>query len=108
MVSRFRIYQTQINIEPKNIEQVFIATCVLHNFLMEHATSSYAPQKCFYRENIDNGTVISTGYNTASSSMENLDCRIQRNINQDAKRVRQELVNYFVSDGKLPWQDNYV
>lgn len=107
LASKFGIYYTQINIEPKNIEKVVMVTCILHNFLMEHGTSC-APSDCFYRENTDNGIIISTGYNTASSNMDNLDRRTKGNINQGAKRVRQEFVNCFVTDERLSWQDNYV
>ncbi|KAH7967012.1 hypothetical protein HPB49_021328 [Dermacentor silvarum] len=32
-VSRWRIYERQINMEPKNADIIVKATCVLHNFL---------------------------------------------------------------------------
>ncbi|CAK1600782.1 unnamed protein product [Parnassius mnemosyne] len=45
LASRFRIYHTQINLEPNNIEKVVMATCDLHNILMEHTPNSYAPPR---------------------------------------------------------------
>ncbi|XP_066139302.1 uncharacterized protein [Euwallacea fornicatus] len=108
MASRFRIYHTRINLDVQNIEKVVMTTCVLHNFLMTHASNFYAPENCFYKENTDNGTVISTGCNTASSNMEHLHRRSQGNITYDGKRVREEFQNYFVNEGKVPWQDNYI
>lgn len=108
LASRFRIYHTQINLEPNNIEKVVMASCVLHNFLMEHTPNSYAPPRCFYRENVDNGTVINTGYDTTRSNVENLQVQNRGNVLNDAKKVRLEYQTYFVNDGKVPWQDSYI
>nr|CAI5839350.1 unnamed protein product [Callosobruchus analis] len=89
LASRFRIYHTAINVQPENIEKIVMATCVLHNFLIEHTPSSYAPRDCY-------------------SNMENLRRRHQGNIMSDAKNVRIEFSNYFVNEGKVPWQDYFI
>ncbi|XP_050676762.1 uncharacterized protein LOC126973479 [Leptidea sinapis] len=65
MASRFRIFYTHINLEPENTDKVVKASCVLHNFLIEHSKKSYAPQKSFYRENSENekkNTQMGGGY----------------------------------------------
>lgn len=36
LVSRWRIYERQINMEPRNADIIVKATCVLHNFQMLH------------------------------------------------------------------------
>ncbi|XP_047998551.1 protein ANTAGONIST OF LIKE HETEROCHROMATIN PROTEIN 1-like [Leguminivora glycinivorella] len=108
LASRFRIYHSAINVQPDNIEKIVMATCVLHNFLLEHIPSNYSPRKCFYQENTDNGTIISNGYNTTSSHMENFQRRNQGNVLSDAKRVRLEFETYFTMEGRVPWQDNFV
>lgn len=107
LASRFRIYHTVINLEPKNIEKIVMATCVLHNYLMKHVGSSYAPRECFYEENAANGTIITEGYNTTRSTMVNLQRR-QGNILNYAKQVREKFTNYFVNEGSVSWQDNFV
>ncbi|RVE44383.1 hypothetical protein evm_010953 [Chilo suppressalis] len=107
LASRFRIYHTAINLEPKNIEKIVMATCVLHNYLIKHVGGSYAPRECFYEENTANGTIITEGYNTTDSNMENLH-RTQGNILNYAKQVRAKFTNYFVNEGKVSWQDNFV
>nr|CAI5839359.1 unnamed protein product [Callosobruchus analis] len=108
LASRFRIYHTAINVQPENIEKIVMATCVLHNFLIEHTPSSYAPRDCFNQENTENGTIITSGYDTTDSNMENLRRRHQGNIMSDAKNVRIEFSNYFVNEGKVPWQDYFI
>ncbi|KAM3966299.1 LOW QUALITY PROTEIN: uncharacterized protein ACR2FA_012601 [Aphomia sociella] len=107
LASWFRIYHTEINLEPKNVEKIVMATCVLHNFLMKHVGSSYAPRECFYEENTANGTIITEGYNTTHSTMLNLQ-RSQGNILNHAKQVRAKFTNYFVNEGRVSWQDNFV
>nr|CAI5834833.1 unnamed protein product [Callosobruchus analis] len=41
LASRFRIYKTQINREPKRTDAVVMASCALHNFLMSLSSNSY-------------------------------------------------------------------
>ncbi|CAH2010535.1 unnamed protein product [Acanthoscelides obtectus] len=108
MASRFRIYYTHINLEPKNIDKVVKASCALHNFLIEHSKKSYASLKCFYRENSENRTIISEGYDTKNSTMENLERRNPGNTLNTAKTVREDFMNHFNAKGRVPWQDDHV
>nr|CAI5835826.1 unnamed protein product [Callosobruchus analis] len=71
LASRFRIYKTQINIEPKSIEAVVMASCALHNFLMSLSSNSYTSVECFDHENIEDGTIM-PGLSAHDSSMEPL------------------------------------
>ncbi|KAL3212593.1 hypothetical protein MRX96_008003 [Rhipicephalus microplus] len=43
LVSRWRIYERQTNLELENVEAVERATCVRHNFLSSNAASTYCP-----------------------------------------------------------------
>ncbi|PNF15727.1 hypothetical protein B7P43_G12463 [Cryptotermes secundus] len=74
LATRFRIFHTQLNLEPENIESVVMETCVLHNFLMKSVQSYYSPPECFDRENTDDGTTA-TGFHTGNYRMDNLDRR---------------------------------
>ncbi|CAH2012676.1 unnamed protein product [Acanthoscelides obtectus] len=106
LAARFRIFHTQINVEPENIIKIVMAAVVLHNFLIENSPKSYAPKQCVQEENAD-GTVINYGYNTQNSSMENLEQRNPGNINDTAKNVRENFMYYFNHEGSVPWQNNY-
>lgn len=106
--ARFRIYQHRDKRRAREHRNIVMATCVLHNFLIEHISSSYVPQKCFCQENAENGTITTTGYDTTNTKMELLQRRIQGNIISDAKNVRLQFANYFVNEGKVPWQDYFI
>ena len=107
MASRFRIFHTQINIGPDNIDSVVMASCVLHNFLIKSVPNSYSPPESFDRENTEDGTIAS-GFHTSNSTMENLNPRNPGNTPNDAKKVRQDFINYFVNEGQVPWQNSFI
>lgn len=101
LASRFRIFHTEINIEPKRIESVVMACCALHNYLIKSVPNSYSPQECFDRENLEDGT-IAQGYTSMDSNMERLDRRNPGNTFNAAKKVREDFMNYFVNEGRIP------
>ena len=103
-----RILYSHINLQPENIEKAVKGVCALHNFLIKHSKKSYAAQKCFYREDCDSGIIISEGYNTNSSTMENLKRRNQGNTVNRAKIVREDFINYFCQEGRVRWQVNHI
>lgn len=107
LAARFRIYRTQINMSTKNIESVVRATCVLHNYLMTTSLSSYASSDFFDRENFEEGTT-SSGLTTRRSTLEPLQRTRQGDSERTAKQIRNEFMSYFVNEGKVPWQDNYI
>jgi len=108
LASRFRIFHTQINVEPENIVKIVMAAVVLHNFLIEHSPKYYAPQKCVHQENTVEGTVITYEYNSQNSNMENLEQRNPGNINATAKNVRENFMHYFCGEGRVPWQNDFI
>ena len=107
MASRFRIFHSQINLRPERIESVVMASCALHNFLIKTVPNSYSPPDCFDRENTEDGTTVS-GFHTNNSNMESLNNRTQGNTANDAKKVRADFINYFVNEGAVPWQHNFI
>lgn len=107
MASRFRIFQTHINLEPDNITSVVMAACALHNFLMAMSLSYYSPPECFDIENTENGTVHA-GMQTDDSNLVRLDNRLQAISTTTAKNVRDDFVRYFANEGQVPWQSNFI
>lgn len=106
LASRFRIFHTAINLELHNIDSVVMACCCLHNFLLKCVPNRYAPPECFDRENTDEGTVT-TGFQTVAS-MERLERRNFGNTTNIAKNIREAFMTYFVNEGAVPWQMNYI
>lgn len=107
LASRFRIFHTEIDIEPKKIESVVVACCTLHNYLIKSVPNSYSPLECFDRENLEDG-IVSQGYTSINSNMERLDRRNSGIISNAAKKVREDFMNYFVNEGRIPWQSNFT
>lgn len=107
LASRFRIFHTPINLEPNKIESVVMATCVLHNFLMKVVPNFYSPPECFDRENTEDGTTV-LGYHTTDSRMQRLDRKNPGNTAFSAKKMREDFMNYFVNEGQIPWQLNFI
>nr|CAH7759127.1 unnamed protein product [Callosobruchus chinensis] len=52
--------------------------------------------------------VISEGFNTESSTMENLERRNPENTLDTAKIVREQFMNNFCQEGRVPWQDDHI
>ncbi|CAH1965476.1 unnamed protein product [Acanthoscelides obtectus] len=107
LAARFRIYRTQINLSTKNIESVVRATCVLHNYLMTTSLSSYGSSDYFDRENFEESTT-SAGLITRRSTLEPLQRTRQGDSERTAKQRRNEFMSYFVNEGKVHWQDNFI
>jgi hypothetical protein len=84
-----------------------MASCVLHNYLMKSVQSYYSPPECFDRENTDDGTTA-TGFDTENCRMDNLDRRHPGKIANAAKNVREAFMRYFVNEGQVPWQSNFI
>uniref|UniRef100_A0A1B6K9S4 DDE Tnp4 domain-containing protein n=1 Tax=Graphocephala atropunctata TaxID=36148 RepID=A0A1B6K9S4_9HEMI len=107
LAARFRIFHTQINLEPENITRVVKATCALHNFLIAQQPTAYAPPCSTYQENCD-GTMSNPGLDSSESNMIPLQRLNQGNIGNAAKKLRNEYTSYFVNEGKVSWQNARV
>lgn len=105
--SRFRIFRTRINLEPHNITKVVMAACALHNFLLDHQPNSYAPPSALYQEDFGRGT-INHGYNISQSNMMDLQAQAPTNLSSAPRAVREMFMEYFMTDGAVPWQDKHI
>ncbi|XP_025191748.1 uncharacterized protein LOC112591999 [Melanaphis sacchari] len=105
--TRFRIFHTNINLNPKKIESIVMESCVLHNYLIKKVPNLYAPTDGFDREQIDNGTTLE-GYDSSNSAMEPLDAKNPRNIAKTSKMIKEEFMNYFNNEGSVPWQNYFI
>ncbi|KAL3218678.1 hypothetical protein MRX96_031415 [Rhipicephalus microplus] len=104
LVSRWRIYERQISLEPENVEAVVRATCVLHNFLSSNATWTYCPPG--YADFQDTFGNVSGGawrQGPGSTTVFGLEKPKSRNCSKVANAVRQEFVKYFNEGGQVPW-----
>jgi len=67
----------------------------------------YTTSECFDIEDLENGTVT-VGLRSHPSSMATLKRGNNRNHQLTGKEVRNQFVEYFNNEGKVPWQDNCI
>lgn len=103
--TRFRIFHTAISINLNAIDKVVIASCVLHNFLRRRYATTYASDNNLYRENLEDGSVE---LGLQANQMTSLQRGYNRRANKDAQEVRQLFMNYFNSEGAIPWQERMI
>jgi hypothetical protein len=106
-IARFGIFKIHINIQLDKIKYVVMVSCALHNFLRRIFPDTYTPSECFDTEDLQNGTVTA-GLRSNPSSMTTLKRGNNRNHQLTGKEVRSQFVEYFNSEGKVPWQDNCI
>ncbi|KAL1482258.1 hypothetical protein MTO96_033912 [Rhipicephalus appendiculatus] len=105
LVSRWRIYERQTNMEPENVEVIVKATCVLHNFLLSNAASTYSsPGYADFQDTF--GTVSGGAWRQVSESTTvfGLEKPKARNCANVANAVREAFIKYFSDKGQVPWQ----
>ncbi|KAL3193943.1 hypothetical protein MRX96_016511 [Rhipicephalus microplus] len=96
LVSRWRIYERQINLEPENVQAVVKATCVLHNFLSSNAAATYCPPGyAAFQDTFGNVSGGAWRQGPGSTTVFGLEKPKARNCSKVASAVRQEFVKYF-------------
>lgn len=105
MANRFRLFLTTICLDPDKVQQLVLAACCLHNFLMDTvpAQPSTADQ-----EDLENHGLIPVSCRDGTR-MTDLAPTTTRNCSLSAKGQRQMLTLYFNSSvGSVPWQENMI
>lgn len=103
LVSRWRILKNTLNLYPENAERVVLATVALHNFIKLNGTENrYIPPNFVDREDSDHA--IHKG--EWRQEVENLPpARLgSNNSTRAAFNQRDDLANYFVNVGAVPFQ----
>lgn len=94
LVSKFRIFETQIGCEPDKVVHIVKAACILHNFIRKH------DGKYFH---LSNGQDVNAFYHVLPS----LEQELHGRQSTAATDLRDRLCAYFVKpENALPWQNN--
>lgn len=102
--ARFRCLRRPFEMEPKKVEKIVSAVCVLHNFCMNRSRNLYAPRSFIDSE--ENGEVIPGLWrNDLSGDFINLNVLPPQNPSCNAKDIMKEFENFFVEpQGEVTWQ----
>lgn len=103
LTSRFRVFNTAINLHVETIESVVLACCALHNLLRKKSVS-YTSLECFDNENIMDG-IIKLGARCNPHILHNLERRSGGQVLQRAKVIREKFCTNFNGEGSVPWQE---
>ena len=104
--SRFRIFLASISLEPEKVESIVLASCALHNFLSIKSPSTYTPEGTVDVENMigDQHTVVLGDWRRDVPELVGLHSQRGNRCTKNAKMIQEEYMNYFNSDGAVPWQ----
>lgn len=109
MSSIFRIFRRPMLLNPEKVTSITMACALLHNFLRKSKTSSsnYCPQGTFDSEK--EGEIIPgswrQNHNNEASFLPIR--KMPRRSPSDAKEVRELFTEYFMTNGAVPWQNNF-
>lgn len=104
MSARFRILLKAMNLDPEKAKKVTLACCVLHNFLLTTNKAKYAPTQSVDHYNADGELVLGDWRDVMGTGGMIPLGNGPDYIPVDAKGIREEFQNYFVSEGEVPWQ----
>lgn len=94
LTSKFRIYNRRIHALPKNVDNIILSTCILHNFIKKY------DKETLFAE------VAST--NETLAAYDDLPA-VGLNASREAFHVRDTFKSYFISQaGAVPWQNNRI
>lgn len=87
-----------------------MAVAHLHNFLRKSTSSVniYTPNGSFDRE-VD-GEIIEGNWRSENNNLTSLLSirNLPRRSALDVKELRDEIADYFINEGKVPWQGDYA
>lgn len=113
LASRFRVFLSPIPLQPENAQKVVLATCVLHNFLRRHNSSSSLYEPSGVSDKEDSTTHCTIGgtwrQDYQETCLQRLNPQGSHNYSSTAKEVREELCSFFLSkEGAVQWQDSMI
>ena len=104
LANRFRVFLTNVCLQPSTIEKVVHASCILHNFLR---TKSEVMYLAVDEEDTDHH--VAPGAWRDAVQLTSAVVSRGRNPPQEAKVQRDMLADYFHSGaGQVPWQNHMI
>lgn len=109
LTSRFGVFQRCFSINLKNVDEIILACCVLHNFLLKHSKNYLQPSNLDF-ENVENGVVIEGDWRNDMNQLLGLQYLRgkQQTLLRD-KGIRDLYKNYYNSNhGSIDFQETMI
>lgn len=113
LVSRWRVLQKSISMQPNIVDKIILSTVCLHNFLKSYEEQEPAINKVYCPPNFvdveNNGNITYGAWrNNDIQFQNNLPCNARR-ATIEAYKLRDKLADYFLTpEGEIPWQYEYI
>lgn len=108
LASRFRVFQTKIAVDVAKVENLVMAACALHNYLMTSNNSHYMAPGTLDVEDIENHR-INVGTWHDHTQLRSVGIPHNNNPPVSAKLKRELLRQYFSSPaGEVEWQTSMI
>jgi len=106
----FRVLRKPLLLEPEKAEIIVMACIYLHNFLRKNQSSKhiYTPNGTFDVET--NGQLVEGSWRSQSGESTSFTSlpKVARKSAASAEEIRKEFAEYFASEGRISWQDDYT
>nr|CAI5838149.1 unnamed protein product [Callosobruchus analis] len=106
----FRVLRKPLLLQPDRAKTIVLTAIYLHNFLRQSTSSRniYTPRGTFDSE--ENGKFIAGTWRQECTSTESLLSlkKVPRKSPRSAQEVRNEIAEYMMNDGRVPWQNDYA
>lgn len=107
LVSRFRIFEKAISTKIDTVDHIVYAACSLHNWLRKKS-SAYLTTCSVDRDDINTHSLIEGMWRNDVSALNSITQQGSNNSSLSARDKRTQYTNYFVNEGKVPWQNNMI
>lgn len=108
--SVFRILRKPLLLEPEKASLIVMTVVLLHNFLRKRTQSVqiYTPLGIFDRD--EEGVIRNGSWRGDVDGMTSLLAltRVARRTKSTLSNIRDELADYFLNEGVVPWQHDYA
>lgn len=111
LAARFRIFERPIPLSPEKVDSLVKASVAIHNWLRITSPSVYFYRGCVDEENIDTGEIVPGSWRQAVNNEGLVSVRYgskPRNPTKLAKQIRDDLADWFMGEGSVPWQLQFV
>lgn len=108
LVSKFRIFERPIALSPQKVTSVVKAATALHNWLRKSSAATFIALGLVDTEDLETGHITLGSWRNEQSALHRLQHQGSNNYSRQASDVREKYVDYFFTNGAVPWQLNKI